>query len=283
MSLEEELFQLIRNRDYKSALHFINNNPKLDINAVEPKGNTFLALAAKCGSKCAEFYQFIDGLLENSGFRHANTTNPITKKMPFSDAIYLSDSEFVKIIIKHRYEKNINVITDGDQLWYEKIVISIKRIELELKAKPNDLSNLRDLLKKETIVLAVMRDVTIRHALLTDDVLMLEKLASLGANLHLPLEDGTLPIQLIEELPNLKVFTWLKAHVSKLSKPSPFALFKDVEQDSSNATSSYEQSVAQVLQQQREAQTKLIQQFFGVPTGNVDPTVGKSSNSAEFK
>ena len=279
MSLEEQLCQLIENRDYPSVLRFIEANPKLDINALDSDGNSFLSLAGLCGSKSLEFYQFIEGLLANPDFKHANRIDPATQKIPFFDAVSLNDAEFVKIFLKHRYEKNINVISDGAQLWFEKIVTSLKRMQLALQADPSD-SNMKALLKKKEVVLSIMRDVTIRHALLTDDLQMIEKLSSLGANLHLPLEDGTLPFQLVEEQPNLKVFTWLKANISGSTKPTTFAQLKPVEQGLREVTSTHEKAVAQVLQQQREAQSKLISQFFGLPTANPAPKSNNSSNSS---
>lgn len=130
MSLETELFKLISKKKYPEAITLLTNNKEVNINALNEEGCSLLMTAIeKSFSAPKERYTFIELLLSNPDFQHANL--PINEMSysttPFEMAIIKDDPILIELILKYKEEKGIEVVFDKDKLLYETQVQKIQR------------------------------------------------------------------------------------------------------------------------------------------------------------
>ena len=123
------------------------------------------------------------------------------------------DVRAVDLMLQHKDAKNIEVLFDKEKLWYEEQAKTIQSKKNYNANNPDPL--LHDSLEQDQKILASLLLATVQHAIKTDDPSLLQRLVDAGANLDAPLEDGTVPMDLVKNKEGLKVHQWLSKYIKE--------------------------------------------------------------------
>lgn len=220
MSLETELFKLLNKREYATALTLLKQNPNLDVNALNEEGGSFLMVAVmKFTKEIPERYAFIEMLLNNPEFKHANKPYDDETVTPSMYASKGDDPVLTELMIKYKDSHNMEVLFLGKRLMFEVQAKTISDLE------QSSSSLVRDSLPAHREVLAILLQMTVHEAIKRDDPSLLQRVVDAGAKLYYPLKDKTYPMDLVKDQPELKVHAWLSTYIKQqISRNPTFAL-----------------------------------------------------------
>ncbi len=220
MSLEAELFKLLSKRLYPAALTLLQQSPNLDINALNEEGGSLFMEAVMNKSIAPERYAFIEILLAHPDFKHANTPYEDETASPFILAGVGHDHKVMELILKYKDSKNIDVLFHNPQkLMYEEHARSFARLKKSVEEKPD--RYLEEILPDQKKVVAILLHMTLHHAIKTDNTSLLQRLVDAGAQLYAPLNDGTYPMDLVKDKPELAVHEWLSEYIENQISSNP--------------------------------------------------------------
>ncbi|CAM4376402.1 MAG: hypothetical protein LEGION0403_FIIPPAGN_02062 [Legionella sp.] len=220
MSLETELFKLLNKREYATALTLLKQNPNIDVNALNEEGGSFLMEAVMNRTKeSPERYAFIEMLLSNPEFKHANKPYDDATTSPSMRASKGDDPALTELMIKYKDSHNLEVLFFRKNLMYE---VQAKDIS-DLEQSSSTL--VRDSLPAHREVLAILLQMTVHEAIKRDDPSLLQRVVDAGAKLYYPLRDKTYPMDLVKDHPELKIHEWLSTYIKQQISTNPtFAL-----------------------------------------------------------
>ncbi|PWY57046.1 hypothetical protein DGG96_01035 [Legionella qingyii] len=188
---EEALWQAITKKEYEKVKTLITDYPEL-VNAVNTNGRTLLMRVVLLLTPPLDLIEFIAKQPDLS-FESAKAT-----KTTMSVILSTGRPEILEL-----FANDPRIIFDGENLAYataKKYVGSVASEKIE----------------KYTKMLTIVRDATIRQAIMTDDPSLLERLEKEGDNLAQPLSDGKFPARLItKECPAPNVKLWFQSQVGK--------------------------------------------------------------------
>ena len=285
MSLESDLITLVEMKKYEEAIAFIENNPTVNLDARTKNGSTLLFQTTISGHKSPEFYAFMDYFLSHPNLTDVTSSCPRRTRTPFQSAINTYDINLVNIYLKHHQEKGINVVSDNsNQLFYVRLTQNIEANYTLIRNHEEFTETTLPEIRKQKTILSVLRDVAIRHALLTDDVSILETLAQHNESFLTPLSDGKMPFELIEELPELKTHQWLAEHL-KDKKPSALALaaasFLKLKEEEKELEYAYRKERQHIVTQVQSSRSKSgLASFFSRMFGSEKSDSSSESNLA---
>lgn len=221
MSLETELFELIKTEKYPEALILSTSKKDLNINALDDEGCSFFMAAIENDfDDNQNRYEFMEYLLVHPNFKQASTSIDGYSTTPFEMAIEKNDPTAIALILKHKDSKEIQVVfNEKDKLLYELQVKKIQRTQKRQEEKPS--TTTAEALDKQQQILASLLNAAVLHAIKTDDPSILQRLADAGAKLHYPLKDGTYPMDLVRKQTDLKVHHWLSSYIKQQISSNP--------------------------------------------------------------
>lgn len=278
MSLEENLFELIGSGQFEKASLFLQANSKLDINALNKSGCSYLIMTARRTNKTQACHQFTETLLTHPNFIHHNTLSN-TKNTPISEAISRYDASLIKVLLKHQPSKSLDAIYDKGQLLFERVVKKINELEAIIEKDEID----EKMLENQKDILNLLRTPTIRHALAQDDLSMLKKLAELDANLHKPLADGIEPIKLYTPKTNPKSYSWLSQHVQEKNESCPEYRINKLREEREVLEKERAQKEQEIMNVHIQKRNERIGQFFGLKTPDQSPKTPESKKPTTEK
>jgi len=218
MSLENKLFKLIEKREYAAACTLLATNP-IDINAVDEEGCSFFMAAVERSVGAPQVcHTFIEQVLSRPDFRQANKPVDGTSATPFYAALSRNNPSLIELILKYKDAKGIQVVFDEDKLWYERQAQKIQNTKEQMIKEPN--SPVKSPLENQEQILAYLLAEAVYYAIKTDDVSIMQRLADAGAKLHHPLKNGTYPMDLVRNRPELKVQQWLSHYIKEQNASS---------------------------------------------------------------
>ncbi|MCW8409935.1 hypothetical protein OQJ13_13225 [Legionella sp. PATHC035] len=190
---EESLWQAVAEKKYDEVEKLIKKHPEL-VNAVDTNGRSLLRRVVLAVVPPLDLIRFIakqpNLTFENQGSGATQTTIGAMLSTGRSNILEL-------------FAGDPRIIMEGDKLAY---VTAKKNMEHAKESKRVDY----------TKMFQIVRDTTIRHAIATDDALLLEQLQQAGDNLAQELSDGTLPVRLItKENPAPKAKSWFQSQMGK--------------------------------------------------------------------
>lgn len=220
MSLETDLFKLLNKREYAAALTLLKQNPNIDVNALNEEGGSFFMVAVmKFTKQSPERYAFIEMLLSNPEFKHANKPYDDETATPAMHALRGNDAVLVDLILKYKDSHNMEVLFFRKNLMYEVQAKDISDLE------KSSSSVVRDALPAHREVLAILLQMTVHEAIKRDDPTLLQRVVDAGAKLYYPLRDKTYPMDLVKDHPELKVHEFLSTYIKQQISTNPtFAL-----------------------------------------------------------
>jgi hypothetical protein len=220
MSLEAELFKLLNKREYPAALTLLQQSPNLDINALNDEGGSLFMEAVMNKSISPERYAFIETLLIHSDFKHANTPYEDATATPFKLAAGGHQPVVMELILKYKESKNIDVLFHNPQkLMYEEHTQRFTHLKKSVEEEPDRYVEATFPDRKK--VMEILLHLTVHHAIKTDDTSLLQRLVDAGANLYYPLKDGTYPMDLVKDKPELAVHQWLSEYIKQQISSNP--------------------------------------------------------------
>ncbi|MDR3443442.1 MAG: hypothetical protein P4L65_10570 [Legionella sp.] len=223
MSLEIELFKLISKKKYPEAITLLNNK-EVNINALDEEGCSLLMAAVrKSLGAPKERYAFIEQVLSNPNFQHANKPIDGVSGTSFEMAIIKDDVTLVELILKYKEDKGIEVIFNKDKLLYEQQAREVQLMKEQMKNEPA--MSLANYLDKQQKIMASLLNATVLHAIKTDDPSLLQRLFNAGAKLHHPLKDGTYTMDLVRDKEESAVYKWLSKYIKEQISSSSSSFF----------------------------------------------------------
>ncbi|CAM4448462.1 MAG: hypothetical protein LEGION0403_FIIPPAGN_02248 [Legionella sp.] len=218
MSLETDLFKLLNKREYAAALTLLKQNPNIDVNALNEEGGSFFMEAVMNSTKQSpECYTFIEMLLSNPEFKHANKPYDGKAVTPSMSASKGDDPTLTELMIKHKDLRNLEVLFFGKRLMYEVQANNVSALEQS--------SSVYESLPARREVLAILLQMTVHEAIKRDDPTLLQRVVDAGAKLYYPLRDKTYPMDLVKDHPELKVHEFLSTYIKQQISTNPtFAL-----------------------------------------------------------
>ena len=224
MSLETELFTLISKKKFPEALALLTSNKEVNINALDDEGCSLLmAAVVKSIGAPKERCTFIELVLSNPDFQHANRPINNASTTPFRLLIIKNDPTLIELILKYKETQSIEVVFNKDKLVYELQVETIQRTKDRHANSP--LASSSDSLDKQQQILKSLLLVTVHHAIKTDDPSLLQRLADAGAKLHHPLKDGTYAMDLVKDKEESAVHKWLFKYIKEQISSSSSSFF----------------------------------------------------------
>ncbi|USQ15552.1 hypothetical protein J2N86_16145 (plasmid) [Legionella lytica] len=220
MSLETELFKLLNKREYATVLTLLKQNPNIDVNALNEEGGSFLMEAVMNRTKeSPERYVFIEMLLSNPEFKHANKPYNEETATPAMFALKGGDPLLTELMLKYKDSHNMEVLFSRNKLMYEAQLHLISSLETSSSRLT------LDSLPAHREVLAILLQMTVQEAIKQDDPSLLQRVVDAGAKLYYPLKDKTYPMDLVKDHPELKVHAWLSTYIKQQISTNPtFAL-----------------------------------------------------------
>jgi hypothetical protein len=208
MPLDTELFQLIREYKYQEACDLLPRLSAVAINNLNHRGYSLLMAALEHQSGMPpERYTFIEQLLARPDFQHVNIPENGVTLSPFDSAIHQEDPFLVDLFLKYKDSKGIEVIFDGEELFYEQLAQDIQWTEELIKKEPE--SESYACLDEKRLILDTLFRVAVHHAIATDDDSILERLKKAGAKRFFQLTDRTFPRDIACDQGKTKTLKWL--------------------------------------------------------------------------
>lgn len=189
------LWGFINKKQYAEALELIQAAPSdLDLNEINKLGNTVLmALLRAPNQQHPQFLPLVREIIQSNGFTTGLHIHPKTNHNAFAMAILLANPNVIKILLSH--SEKLDIIFSDAELQY-----AVARYAF--KSLPQSSDNLN-------VILSIVRDVAIRHAIDTNNAEIFQSLHAAGDITLLPLINGTLPKELAREKQADRVLHWI--------------------------------------------------------------------------
>lgn len=285
MSKESELFKLIDSRNYTQAFQILNaysHESSFNVNTVDDKGFSFLYSAIiQSNGKAPGYYSFIEALLANPQFNLVNTPYAPNKRTPFAAAVFGDCPELVKVFLKYRQQRQIEVIYSEGNLLFQKQTKAVNDMAQDLEEDPEDELTI-ELLAKQKEILAILRDLTIRHAVSTDNPEILQTMVGLGDAVYRPLLDGVTIIELTQTGSSQKVGAWLDSYLQK-NKTNPLYQEHLAQQQLKCLDEDVVAQKQQLIEKHIAEQKALISSFFKLPSSSPSAQDKPASSSPSPK
>lgn len=252
MAFESEIFLLIENRNYREASLLLQLNHDLNVNALNKDGRTLLTYALTNYEITNECHAFIEQILSNPKFEHANRPEGKIAATPLKKVMSHDNIELLELILKYKDSKKIQMIFEKNKLWYEIRAVELQTV-LQAISEESKVFTDKDVIREQNIM-EVFRELTMQHAFKTDDPSILQRMADAGAKLLLPFKNGTRPMDSIRDKKDLKVHEWMSKHMTSQVATSESAL--------ENLEHEHQQKQADLIFQHGEASKARVRALF---------------------
>lgn len=226
---ETLLWESVPTKHYDIIKKLIIENPTEDlVNSANSNGISLLARLFSVKPIPLDLIQFI---ADHPKF-NLNYQNPKTQKTNTEVIISIAQPEVFAI-----FSTNPGIIHNNgipSYLFANKCLLgATKSFEIQSKKDPKSVNTKCGAERVEIFknTLSKLRDMTIHHAIATDDPNLLDQLEQAGANLDKKLSDGSYLVRLLNKSksnPNLKA--WYPEHTKKSLAANPAAFFKQMKE-----------------------------------------------------
>lgn len=271
MAFEKELFLLIESKKYNEANRIIQQTQDLDVNALNKEGLTLFTYALMNYEQTKECHTFIEHILSNPKFKHVNRPEGKIAASPLKKAMARDSIALLELILRYKDSKKIQMVFEKNKLWYELRADELQTVLEAIDEGSRTFSD-EDVLKEKQF-LEIFRELTLRHAINTDDPTLLQRLIDAGALIHTPFRSGTNPISLIHARKGSKALTWLSEYTASPKGADAALTLKALEQEHQN-------KLASVLEHHQESKTARVNTLF--PTSKEPEAPKLSSNKAQI-
>ncbi len=196
MTLDKDLYNLIKKSEFAAAKEYIINHPSIDLNALDSNNHTILMKVILKDKNTPEYLELIDYILNHPNFTSASYT--YNERSSFDFALsYCADIEIIKLLIKHQ-DKGIDAIErqNGQLQWHcvQKLIkAQLDLKDMECRANPNyDCASDHLQVSNWFAISKLLYDALIKKALKDDDDTLLRRLKAAGGDPTKQINDETM-------------------------------------------------------------------------------------------
>ncbi|MDI1351311.1 MAG: hypothetical protein PSV35_00845, partial [bacterium] len=202
----EDLWQAVINKQYGKVKEVIIANPELAlVNEVNAHGNSvFMRL---CNIKNCPL-DLIEYVAKHPNF-NLQHFNPEIDETNIDTVMSLARLDILKF-----FANDPRIIMNGDKLSYVSAKKYLAAAERQLKRDPSCDDTIKEVANLKLMV-TILREITIRHAVKTDDPSLFEALEKAGDDLSVSMNDGIVPVDLLtQNMPQLDA--WFNKRAEKM-------------------------------------------------------------------